>query len=115
MSAQTAHTPARYLTEADKAKLSGPYYNACNLNTDMKGTIRTKNGGHLVATLELYGKEAEPVSYLFAAAPGLLAALEAMEDIATRDGWNTPICSPEFGDALRKARAAIAKAKGVQS
>jgi hypothetical protein len=57
--------------------------------------------------------EAESNARLFASAQELLRAFVVVENIATREGWNTPLYDKEFGDALRDARVAIRNAGGV--
>lgn len=41
----------------------------------------------------------------------LVDALAAMNAMATLEGWNTPVFAKEFGEALRSARATLARAR----
>jgi uncharacterized coiled-coil protein SlyX len=41
----------------------------------------------------------------------LTKALNEMERLATKEGWNTPLFESAYGDAVKEARAAVAAVK----
>lgn len=103
MSAQTAHTPGPLM-----AHVNSPVY------SDGKHSIMIEADGKFFA--RAYGltlEEAQANARLSAAAPELLAALTGLEDMVSAD--EESMRWPAMRAWVKDARAAIAKATGVQS